>query len=72
MVLKVWTESHSQPLIGSRSRRMISTRRSSATRGFLLAGFLKYDNMHYVNCHEVQDTRTSQRPSTPQRLSDDR
>lgn len=37
-----------------------------------LPGFNKYDNMHYVKFSIVQETSTSQRPSTPQRLSDDK
>src|SRR4051812_19331354 len=48
MVANVWTVSHSQPLIGSRSRRMISRRRSSATGGLSVSTICKYDNMHYV------------------------
>ena len=32
----------------------------------------KYDNMHYVNNQMDQETRISQRPSTPQRFNVDR
>jgi hypothetical protein len=32
----------------------------------------KYDNMHYVKCAMDQETITSHRPSTPQRLKDER
>src|SRR5579884_2812208 len=54
---------------------MISTRRSSGMRGDLAHSdvtFSKYDNMYYVNPQSHQETSTSQRPSTPQRLSEDR
>ena len=58
---------------------MISTRRSSGIEGLdrgcgaLLPSVIgKYDNMHYVKSHRGQGTSTSHRPSTPQRLSDER
>jgi hypothetical protein len=37
-----------------------------------LIAIFKYDNMHYVKFTSDQETSTSHRPSTPQRLSDDR
>ena len=40
--------------------------------GVLRHQIQKYDNMHYVKCTSSQGTRTSHRPSTPQRWSDDR
>ena len=41
-------------------------------RGPLAPAISKYDNMHYVKYIRDQETRISHRPSTPQRLRDDR
>ena len=58
--------------IEGRDLASVSTELDEFMRGPFPVCIGKYDNMYYVKCHHSQAVKTSHRPSTPQRLKEDR